>query len=213
MDNNVINWPAVKDYVGIIKEIIVALAALSAAIFAYLGLSTWRKELKGKSEYEKAKDVLKAVYKVREGFKHVRNPAIWSYEYPEEMRDHWGHLKRGTEYEGTAHVYEQRWKILSEAFNDLEEKTLEAQVEWGPEFENVIRPLRECRAELMVTLQMKLERKKHPEEFSRITEEERQKETSVLNYLGNDSEHDKFTPRINAAIAEFEKKLRPHIQR
>ena len=46
MDNNVIDWPAMRDYVGIIKEIIVALAALSAAIFAYLGLSTWRKELK-----------------------------------------------------------------------------------------------------------------------------------------------------------------------
>jgi len=45
------------------KDIIVAGSAASAAFFAYLGLSTWRKELKGKSEYQLAKDVLKSVYK------------------------------------------------------------------------------------------------------------------------------------------------------
>jgi hypothetical protein len=213
MNSTTIDWSSVKEYVVILKEITVALAALSAAIFAYLGLSTWRKELKGKAEYEKAKEVLKAVYKVREGFKHVRNPVIWSYEYPEEMRDHWGHLKKESEYEGTAHVYEQRWKVLGEAFNDLEEKTLEAQVEWGPEFENIIRPLRECRATLLTTIRMMLERKKHPKEFSQLNLEESQKETSVLNYIGSDSKYDKFTPDIDKEIAEFEKKLRPHIRR
>ncbi|MEK6581190.1 MAG: hypothetical protein AABZ25_02265, partial [Nitrospirota bacterium] len=57
------------------------------------------------------------------------------------------------------------------------------------------------------------ERKKHPEEFTKMTMEESQKERSVLNYLGADSDFDKFTPQINAAIAEFENKLRPHIQR
>lgn len=54
---------------------IVALAAAFAAVSAYLGIRTWRAELKGKSEYELAKDLLKAVYKVREAFYHVRHIA------------------------------------------------------------------------------------------------------------------------------------------
>ena len=57
-----------------VKDIVITLAAASAALCVYLGLNAWRNELKGKAEYELAKNVLKSVYRVREAFKHVRNP-------------------------------------------------------------------------------------------------------------------------------------------
>lgn len=199
-----------KDYVEIVSDTIVGISALAAAGFAYLGVNTWRKQLKGKSEYERAKETLKSVYRVRDAFKHVRGPAIFSSEYPEEMRDHHGSLKKEYEHKGMLAVYEARWKFLAEAFHELEEKTLEAQVEWGPEFENVIIPLRQCKAELLVTIQMMLERKKEPESFEPMTREDSQKERAIL-YYHDDSKYDSFTPKINAAILEFETKLRPHI--
>ncbi len=195
------------------KDVVVAAAAGLAAYFAYLGLSTWKKELKGKSEYQLAKDTLKSVYKVREAFKHVRGSVIYQYEYPEEMTDHHGNLKQGHRHEGTVYVYQERWKKMEEAFGELESNHLEAQVEWGPGFQDVIKDLRSCRTELLVTIQRKLDRMKDSYDREELSADERAKERSVLNYLGEGSKHDEFTPVINAAIGKFEEWLRPYIKK
>lgn len=193
------------------KDVLLGAAAAATAIFAYLGLSAWRKELKGRSEYDLAKRVLKAVYRVREAFKIVRNPAIFQYEYPEEMRDFHGHLKREHDYEGTFRVYEKRWERMDESFKELEELHLEAQVEWGPEYQSVIVNLRRCRSELLLAIQQLLRRKKNPgEEPTKAVE--LAEERSVLYHIGGDTEQDKFTPKIDAAVHEFENWLRPHVR-
>jgi hypothetical protein len=202
----------ITEWISAAKEVIIGLSAVFATIFAYIGLNTWRKELKGKAEYQLAKDVLKSVYKVREAFKHVRHPAIFAYEYPEEMRDYSGHLKREKDYEGTLYVYEKRWQKMDEAFRELEEHHLDAQVEWGSEFQNVIIKLRSCRAELLVTIQKMLDEKKNPQRVMR-DKESMEKAFSTLYDNGGNTEFDKFTPQIEAAVKEFEVWLRPHIKK
>ena len=185
-------------WIAAARDVLVGLSAASAAIFAYLGLSAWRKELKGKAEYELAKEVLKSVYRVREAFKYVRKPTIYCYEYPADMKN---------DYERTKHVYEKRFEKIDDAFRELEEHHLAAQVEWGSEFQNVIEKLRSCKADLLVAVQQRLERNKNPQESSQTTTEER----SVLDSLGSKM-YDTFTPKINEAIADFEGWLRPHIR-
>ncbi len=202
----------INEWISAIKDVIVGLSAISATIFAYIGLNTWRKELKGKAEYQLAKDVLKSVYRVREAFKHVRNPAIFAYEYPEEMRDYSGHLKRERDYEGTVYVYEKRWEKMTEAFKELEEHHLDAQVEWGAEFQNIIVKLRTCRAELLVEIQRMLDEKKNPQRVMR-DKSAMEKAFSILYDHGGNSEFDKFTPQVDAAVKEFEVWLRPHIKK
>jgi hypothetical protein len=201
------------EWIPIVKDIVVAISAGGVAYIAYKGLGTWQKELKGKSEYQLAKDVLRSVYKIREVFKHVRNPAIFGYEYPEDMTDHTGHLKNECHYEGTAHVYETRWKKMDEAFIEIEEKNIEALVEWGSEYQDVIIPLRKCRGELLMAIQYMLARYKNPHEKNWKNTEEQAREQSVLYHSSEDSKYDKFTPEINSAVDLFEKWLRPHVSR
>jgi hypothetical protein len=203
---------AIWNWLGDSKEQIVSISAVIGVFIAVSGLRTWRKELKGKSEYQKAKDVLKAVYRVRNGFMIVRSPGIYAYEYPKEMLNDSGYLKSECEYEGTLHVYQTRMKFLEDAFRDLEDQTLEAQVEWGKEFQNVIIPLRKCRGELVIAIQDFLESKKVGR-MHESTSEERKDRRSKLYYVGENFELDSFTPEINTAIESFEKKLRPHINR
>ena len=170
----------VGQWTSVLRDVLLGAAAAATAFFAYLGLSTWRRELKGKSEYQLAKDVLKAVYKVREAFKFVRNLLIYSYEYPDDMKDPHGHLKREYEYEGTAHVYQERWKKVAEAFQELEDLHLDAQVEWGPEYQDVIRKLRSCLVDLQIAIQTMLERKKDPRMGELTDAEKLEEEPSVL---------------------------------
>lgn len=204
---------AIGKWVGIAKDVVIGATAASAAIFAYLGLSAWRKELKGKAEYELAKDVLKSVYRVRDGFSHVRHPAIYQYEYPPEMTNHTGHLDKEHRYQGTLHVYEKRMEVLNKAFQELEEHHLAAQVEWGSEFRTTIKSLRICRGELLEAVRGLLEPMKNPHKEYSTTLAQTREERSVLYEIGGDPIHDAFTLQINKAIDEFEKWLRPHIKK
>lgn len=197
----------------VIQNIVLTLSALGTLAIAWAGLSAWRRQLKGTSEYALAKSVLKAVYRVRVAFMRARNPAIFQYEYPEEMRDRFGHLKKEHDYEGTKAVYDARWKPLADAFHELDELNLDAEVEWGDDFRDVIVPLRKCVIEWQIAVSDLLERKQHPDAGAQTARDERADQRSILYDLGEGSEHDRFTPRINDAVAEFETRLRPHIKR
>src|SRR5438093_827696 len=107
MTNAITTVSHLSEYTTVAQNIVLALCGIATVLIAYAGLTTWRKELKGKSEYAKAKEVLKSVYRVRRGFMAVRAPMIFSYEYPEKMRDQSGSLKREYGYEGTLHVYQE----------------------------------------------------------------------------------------------------------
>jgi hypothetical protein len=168
--------------------------------------------LKGKSEYQKAKDVLKAVYRVRQGFAWVRTPWINSWEYPVEMCDEKGQLKAEFDYQGTAHAYTNRKRQLDDAMAELKDQTLEAQVEWGEEFQNVIEPIAMCYSELFIAVWDFVESKRN-DLSRRLTPQEIKDRNAKLHYLGENNENDKFTSQINAAIQGYEKKLRPHIIR
>ena len=200
------------ELITIVKDILVGLSAIFLSIIAFLGLNTWRKEIKGKSEYQLAKNVLKSVYNVRDAFNHVRNPGIFQYEYPDDMCDSLGHLKKEFDYAGTSYVYEKRWEKLIEAFKELEEHHLNAQVEWGSEFQRKIIKIRKCKTDLMITIQQMLLRRKNPNESKQIIPEEASKERSILYLSGDDTQQNEFTLQIREAINEFEEWLRPYIQ-
>ncbi len=203
--------PEVNSWTSAGKDILVGASAVATTFFAYSGVTAWKKELKGKAEYQLAKDVLKSVYRVREAFKHVRNPAIFQYEYPEDMAEPSGHLKQEHKYEGTAHVYENRWKEMTKAFAELEEHHLEAQVEWGAKFQDVIVDLRSCRADLLVVIQMMLQQTKNPRLFPYNASNEKKKDTVLYYYIDSDTENE-FTLKIEQAMDKFEVWLRPHIE-
>ena len=100
---------------------------------------------------------------------------------------------------------------MAEAFQELESQTLDAQVEWGAAFQNIIVPLRSCRSELMIAIQDLVDARTATSPRQVTPEQQKARERSVLYYVGEDPEHDKFTSDINAAIQQFEIKLRPHI--
>lgn len=72
----------VQKYITLIKDIITGLSAFTAAVIAIMGLQAWKKQLKGKTEYELAQRLLRATYKVREAFSWVRNPSKVQLKLP-----------------------------------------------------------------------------------------------------------------------------------
>jgi hypothetical protein len=65
----------IQQYVTLIKDVLTAIAAVGAASIGLLGLATWRKQLKGRTEYELARRLLVAVYRIRNAVSYLRNPS------------------------------------------------------------------------------------------------------------------------------------------
>ena len=61
---------------------------------------------------------------------------------------------------GNAYVYEKRWEKMRTDIHELAEHHLDAQVEWGAEFQDVIVKLRSCQVSLLIAMQQMLEREK-----------------------------------------------------
>ena len=123
------------DDLGAIRDIVVALAAIGSVGAAWLGLKTWRKQLKGNTEYELSRRLLRAVFKTREAIRQVRNPLITAgeFEYAAKQAGKVIEKEIGEEIGALSmrDVYESRWKLVNQALLDLQVEVLEAEVIWG----------------------------------------------------------------------------------
>jgi len=186
---------------------ITAIAAICAVFIAWRGLATWRKELKGKSEYETAKQVLKAVYKVREAFIIVRSPWI-SYVKQDNPNDPSRYATQKLHYNNPNHI-DTVMKSFEEAWAALEEQNLIAQIEWGSKFQDqdMINPLRECKNDFLTNSTIYYDC-----ETDDSINPEYKNESKAIIYR-NHHNSDDFTLKIEEAIAKFVNFLRPLVEK
>jgi len=123
-----------QQYVTIIKDVITAGAALVAAYIGWQGLATWRKQLKGRTEYELARRLLSAIYKIRNYVSYFRNPFMSAGEIYQSMERE-GIKAEFTDkdysFKSSSAVYKVRWEKISDGMTDLEVNSIEAEVLWG----------------------------------------------------------------------------------
>jgi hypothetical protein len=145
----------------IIFESIRTLISVVTLTIAYYGINTWRKQLKGTTEFELAKEILENVYKVKRAFAYVRSPGIYKSEYPKDLQDKII-LTNEEDAIATEYYYNERLKILHSDFSKLEESFLKGIVLFD-KTNNIILPLRKCKAALIIALQDLVQSKKIPD--------------------------------------------------
>jgi len=182
----------------LILEILNTLAICVGAFMAVVGINAWKKQLKGSTEYELARRYLKAVYKVRDSIKYVRNPFISIEEmtraYDEnDIKDPDFSDNRKT----NRAVYSIRWKKVIDAKTELDVELLEAEVMWGKKAVDIISDFNAQITKLYVSLKMFLE------------ERNIRPDRDIIYDLGDE---DKFNPELNVAIVQIEELLKPHLK-
>jgi hypothetical protein len=106
----------VSETLQIVKDLLVAAAAVGGLIVASLGLKTWRKQLKGNTQYELSRRVLRAVFKTRDAMRQVRNPFISAAEFEQASKaagfssEEIQQNLRGVGSVGAVH--ESRWRFV-----------------------------------------------------------------------------------------------------
>jgi len=109
-------------------------AIVIGTLIAFLGLRTWKKQLKGKTEYELARRFLKRVYEFRDVLDFIRIPIQTSEESINAMKEHgYDYNRKDQNYhkKSIQAVYEVRWQKVNDAQSNLKIEVLEAEALWG----------------------------------------------------------------------------------
>lgn len=195
------------------RDLITGIAAGVAALVAAIGLSTWRTQLKGKTEYELARRTLRSVYRVRDEISRVRGPFISSGEVGVALTEAGIKDPKAPDGDRTAGaVYAKRWRGLTEAMSELEAESLEAEVLWGEEARAVQRGLRSCVGELYAAVTQHVRYEGSGRTWANLSPASLQRIDRVLYQTSTDPEKDPFTGSVQQAVERAEAVLRPHLR-
>jgi hypothetical protein len=193
------------------KDIALAGAAIVTATVAYRGLRKWREELRGKVDFEVARSLARATYKLRDELRVARTPFVRATEFPPSYP---GPQKATAQEEAQAwaHVYKHRWEPVAAAVQEFETQALEAEALWGATIREVTQALRKCAHKLSVSMETMIENAasggKNFESDKAFGKQVRAEvsglSTATENPLSNE---------IGAAVNAIETKLRGHLSR
>lgn len=198
--------------VDILANFATAGAAIAAAIVAVLGLRAWRVQLHGKAEYQLARRLLRAVYRVRDKIQAVRAPVMLGGEIAAAIEHAGRDPKEVSEEEKGVLGYELRWQAVTEAWSDLDVERLEAEVLWGEDIVNRLRKLRECTGLLYGALFQHAQTKTGQPWEKRKSEESLRRIDEILFHISDDPEVDPFTGKLHVAVTEIESFIRPKMR-
>ncbi|MGB1239943.1 MAG: hypothetical protein ACPG4U_17125, partial [Pseudomonadales bacterium] len=74
----------VAEIISMIKDLIIAAAAITTALIAYRGLNKWKSEVVFKAQFETALNLAKKVHVLRDEIESFRSPIYTSDEFTEE---------------------------------------------------------------------------------------------------------------------------------
>lgn len=180
-----------------------ALTAISAVVVAFVavyGLQEWKKQMKGKTNYEIARRYLKQALKFRNEILSVRHPMISIGEIETALKESGLNSDDYKDKINTNRlVYQRRWKNIQQSWSNLELEIIDAEVSWGKEAEEVSRPLFALVRKLFAAIQLYIDGYNTP-----------LRENIIYNQ-GSPETPDDFSIEVDQAIDKIKEFLNPHL--
>lgn len=188
------------------KDILVGAAAAVTALVALIGFFSWRRELAGKAEFEAAKNLMRATYKLRDQIRACRYSIGLPSEFPDSespvpdsgtrITDRWSHF------------YERRKAEVITALQEFDMSAYEAEVAWGSEIGNKANALRGCVHTLFNAIDLFVDNQRDSGLTFKGDPELAQRIHATV-FAIRDNESNEFTREVNEAIRAIELFIRP----
>jgi len=193
---------------SIIKDICISGAALTTAYVAYTGLEKWHKELRGKANFEVARELIKSVYLLRNELSYCRTPFISSAEFPT------GYVERNSDNqqigEAYHHLFSKRFEPVGEALNKFDAALLEAEALWGSSIKNKAKDLQNSVSNLRANFQAFVDDKLTGGQDFKDKEYAKKVRSTIFDSRPTENE---LTIKINNAVIALENEISPHLSR
>ena len=195
---------------SIIKDIVLSGAAVTTAVVAYTGIEKWKKELRGKADFDVARELAKSMYYLRNEIQYCRTPFYSMPEFPEGYKGSVGNHTPEEEGQAWAHLFANRWEGVGDAIEDFETATLEAEALWGADIREKTGNLRKLVAELRSSIEAFIRDKYSGGQNFKDRDFGKEMQANVA---ATSSEENSLSKRLEAGITDLESELRPHLSR
>lgn len=200
------------EIVAMVKDVLLGAAAVTTATVAIIGLKNWSRELRGKTEFEAARNLMKVTYRVRDELQYCRSPFVSSGEFPSDYPGTMGNVSAEQEAQAWSHIYWNRWGPVREALQEFETHVLEAEALWGNDIRQKTDQLRQCARELQVAMEAVIEDKAQRGENFKADRDFGKQMRSTVSASRGDDDND-LNQKIKTAIDDIEQQVRPHLRR
>lgn len=193
----------VHDMAGIVANLVTIVSAAIVAFVALKGLSQWRQQLKGTTDYQIARRYLKAALELRDAMIYVRNPFISNGEIEAALKEvgYEPIAKTGDSSAVDGAVYPRRWKKVQEAWTNLEVEVTEAEVSWGADAARVSQALTAKTRELFAALSMHI----MPKDLALH-------DRNLIYDMSTPEKPDEFMKDVISAVDAIRDYLKPHLK-
>lgn len=189
--------------ISAIADCITALSTVGAVGVAAYGMKTWKKELKGRAEFEAARELARATYAVREALSVYRSPFWRLSQYGDEGYD-----------SVKAHVamFQDKWTPVIAAMEQFNVAVLGAEALWGGNVQRLALDLRRCLSKVSASTEAYISNLEvDGENFKADPEFGRKVRSELVGSL--DDQDNLLSVEISSAIKAIEDILRPHLSR
>ncbi|MBU1138814.1 MAG: hypothetical protein KKA76_07550 [Proteobacteria bacterium] len=191
------------------KDVILIFAAILTANVAVKGLQSWARELKGKADFEVARNLIRSTYKLRDELSYCRSPWIPINEFPQGY-DPTRRTPSG-EAQAYSYLYTNRWKPVASALQEFETQSLESEALWGSEFKPKTDEMRQCVRNLQVSIDALISNYANDGEDFRSDDAFKKRVKAEVQEINR--KENPLSLKINAAIKAIENAIRPHIRK
>ncbi len=202
----------VNEGASLVKDVLLAGAAVATAVIAYLGLHKWRQELQGKTNFDAARNLIRAAYKLRDKIQDARSPLYLAHEFPESYNEITGSRPSDKEATGWSHAYSKRMQPVWPALEEFDGQTLEAEALWGEPIRAKTNALRACLGELNAAMQADIADKASGGEDFKANRDFGKAMRAVVASTRDDMTND-FNNKLATAMTGIEDEVRSHLRR
>lgn len=203
-----------------LRDIVLTLVAVCSLFVAIQGLKTWRRELQGRFDFDLARRLLVATYRVRERLREVRSPFMSSGEMATAISELGLEAKHEEERErdplssrvGAGAAYDLRLRRLGDALTELSAVSLEVEAAWGHGKDEMLGDLHRLVSELRGKLAMYFHYLNQDPRSPRDIKRAEAIDAVIYDVSAPDAP-DPFAKRVNEAVAALENLARPHLGR
>ncbi|MCY4178547.1 MAG: hypothetical protein OXD32_08670 [Endozoicomonadaceae bacterium] len=118
----------IMEYIAVVNNIIIGLAASITTFVAVRGLNSWQREHTWKDNSEVARALMRATYKLRNQLHYARSPCVFPSELPKDYSPNSGDKTAQSEAEALSHVLHTAGNTLLMLYKNLRYKFLKQKL-------------------------------------------------------------------------------------
>jgi len=199
--------------VALLKDIALIVAAITGAVVAVKGLGTWKRQLRGQSEYELSRRILVSLFKYRDALNGVRYPMMWANEMPTPPENEAKEMNPDQiRFYGKSKGYQARWDKVQAERSSLYADMLEAEAIWGNELNKLFKDLFNLEHELFTSIRqyLKIINPDTPESSKEAIRKIDDRKRDIM-YDDLSDEPDEYKKDLILFIEKIEKYLKPKL--